>query len=372
MILRTPCVTTRLARLVTPVMLVAVTCWSATAATASPLPKGTLVTSYDFGAAQFELDAAHHRLYASVPGLNSVAIINTQTLELIDTVFVGSNPFGLGLSENGSNLYVGNRGSTANAIAKFDTQTLSVVTTYALPVSPLDVAVGKNDLVYASTGTSAPRPGILTIDGTNGDALGEIGTISPGGLLELTPDRMTLFEQRLGYSPSYAYKFDLTGDTGNLVWRLETGSNGQDLAISHNGDFFAAPNGAPYDIKLFRTSDGAVLGTLNTGAYPDEVTFSPDDLYAYAVHTRGLIDVFRTDTFLSDGPINILGEASELMVDETGQYLFASVGDEIRVYATGQVPEPSSLALAGLGCVGLFWRVCRQRQHRRGRKASAE
>ena len=311
--------------------------------------KGTLLKTFGFSANQFELDATHHRMYASVPSLNSVAIFDTQSLSLISTVFVGSNPFGLGLSEDGARLYIGNGGSTLNAVTAFDTSSMAVVGNYSLPVSPVDIAVGKNNLVYASPSGAATMHGIMVINGLTGQFLGEFaqGLAYSGGLLETTPDRQTLFEQDLGSSPSDVHKYNLAGTSGTLAYSQETGSNGQDLAISHNGQFFAAPNGAPYDIKLFRVSDGAVLGTLNVGAYPREVTFSPDDLYAYADHTAGQIDVYRTDTFLSGGPIPISGESTELMVDETGKYLFASVGSEIRVYATG-VPEPITLNL----CVG--------------------
>jgi DNA-binding beta-propeller fold protein YncE len=317
--------------------------------------KGTLLKTYSFSASQFELDAIHHRMYATVPSTNSVAIFNTQDLSMVTSLFVGSNPFGLGLSEDGSRLYVGNRGSTASAVTALDTQSLAVVGNYSLPVASVDIAVGKSNLVYASPSGAATMHGIMVLNGLTGQFLGEFGqgTAYSGGLLETTPDRQVLFEQELGSSPSDVHKFILSGNSGSLAFSQETGDNGQDLAVSHNGQFFAAPNGAPYDIKLFRVSDGAVLGTLNVGAYPREVAFSPDDLYAYADHTAGQIDVFWTDTFLSTGAIPISGEATELMVDESGKYLFASVGNEIRIYATG-VPEPASMLLGIIGVAGLF------------------
>jgi YVTN family beta-propeller protein len=245
--------------------------------------KGALLTSFNFSASQFELDATNHRLYASVPALNSVAIIDTQTLSLVDTVFVGSNPFGLGLSEDGSRLYIGNRGSTANAITAFDTQLLSVVGNFSLPLPPIDIAVGRDNRVYASPLEAATLHGIMQIDGLTGQFLGEFAPrhIYIGGLLEITADRQTLIEQELGSSPSRAFVFDVSAGTGTLQHTIETGSNGQDLAVSHSGNYFAAPNGAPYDIRLFRTNDVAVLGTLMTGPYPREITFSPDDSLAY-------------------------------------------------------------------------------------------
>ncbi len=316
--------------------------------------KGALVKTFAFGAAQFELDPTHHRLYATVPSTNSVAIIDTQSLTLLNTVFVGSNPFGLGLSDDGARLYVGNRGSTVNSIAVLDTGTMIIVNNFGLPVTPVDIAVGKDNIVYASPSGAATSHGIMVTNGLTGQSYNEIAPrhTYTGGLLEISPDRLSLFEQELGSSPSDVFKFNLTGTAGSLAFNMETGSNGEDLAVSHNGQFFAAPNGAPYNIKLFRTSDGAVLGTLNVGPYPQEVAFSPDDLYAYADHTSGIIDVYRTDTFLSAGPISISGESSELIVDETGAYLFTTVGSETRVYATG-VPEPPSWILGSLSMMTL-------------------
>ena len=41
-------------------------------------------------------------VYATIPTTNSVAIINTETLEIVDDVFIGSNPFGLALSLDGT------------------------------------------------------------------------------------------------------------------------------------------------------------------------------------------------------------------------------------------------------------------------------
>ena len=65
----------------------------------------------------------------------------------------------------------------------------------------------------------------------------------------------------------------------------------------------------------------AILGSFDTGPYPREVAFSPDDRVVYAVHTEGEINVFDANTFLSLGGIFASGEASELKVDSTGRYI---------------------------------------------------
>ena len=108
----------------------------------------------------------------------------------------------------------------------------------------------------------------------------------------------------------------------------------------------------PYTVYgLLRTSDFATLGTLNTGAYPVELAFSPDDQVAYTYIDTGGIKTYSTSTFLSIGP-NINGVGSDLFVDASGRYLFAT-STGTTVYDTGRtVPEPGSGGV--MGVVGLL------------------
>src|SRR5205085_502285 len=161
----------------------------------------TPLATYNFGASAFVEDPTRPVIYATVPGLNSVAVINSSTPAVTNTIPIGSNPSGLALSADGSRLYVANSGSSF--IGVLDTQTL--------------------------------------------------------------------------------YKFNVGTSTPTQAWQMTTGSNGEDLALSHDGGLIAHPNGAPYAITLYRTGDQLATGTLNTGAYPSEFAFSPDDKFGYAV-----------------------------------------------------------------------------------------
>jgi Predicted solute binding protein len=126
------------------------------------------------------------------------------------------------------------------------------------------------------------------------------------------------------------YKMDVSGT--NPVVVLQTpfggaGCNGEDLSLSHNGNFICFATGAGqnlYDIAKFRTSDFASMGSFNTGPYPQAVVFSPDDLVVYAsVHTLPGIIAFDANTFLSLGTMSGPDVASKLAADSTGRYLFA-------------------------------------------------
>lgn len=128
------------------------------------------------------------------------------------------------------------------------------------------------------------------------------------------------------------------GADGRLI--VLTGSNGQDLGISHDGQFvsYAAGNGqGGYRIAKYDTlADMNVVGHFETGAFPREITYSPDDAVAYTVSQSGNIRTWNTADFESLGEFSVIGEARELSADSTGRYLYAAFDDELRVYSTGR------------------------------------
>jgi hypothetical protein len=188
------------------------------------------------------------------------------------------------------------------------------------------------------------------------------------GEIELSPDKNTLYYGDYGSSPASLYQFDVSGSTPVKTWEDDhgdMGSNGQDLELSHSGTFISYACGAGqggYRIAKFRTSDMAILGTFDTGAYPREIAFSLYDSIAYTVHTRGLIDLWDTKTFLSLGSITTPTAddyATELIVDQTGQQLFAAFNPYggspvLRVYEV--TPEPTCLLLFGIGFLAVIRR----------------
>src|SRR5256886_13795199 len=78
---------------------------------------GDIVAQYTFPASSFTMSPTQPLMYATIPSQNSVAIINTNTLVVEDTVFVGSGPTNLAFSPDGSKAYIAN--STSNFVAVF-------------------------------------------------------------------------------------------------------------------------------------------------------------------------------------------------------------------------------------------------------------
>jgi YVTN family beta-propeller protein len=307
-----------------------------------PAAFGDIVAEYTFPASSLVMSPTEALIYATIPSENSIAIINTNTLAVESTVFVGSGPANLAFSPDGSKAYIAN--STSDFVVVFDTQTRTVVDSFLLPEQPRDVVFGSLNRLWVLGETE-----IFQIDATTGDPTGPSidDFIVYSGSLEISPDRNTLYYGQYGLSPTTMYKFDVSGPTPTLLLDAETGFNGQDLALSYDGNFICHPNGAPYEIAKYRTSDFALFGSFNTGPYPRVATFSPDDQVVYAVHTDGEIDVFDANTFLSLGTMFASGEGSELTVDSTGRYLFAGYLDPFwgfagtRVFDTGRSAGPT-------------------------------
>jgi YVTN family beta-propeller protein len=284
---------------------------------------GDIVAQYNFPASSFVMSPTQALMYATIPSQNSIAIINTNTLAVEDTVFVGSGPVNLAFSPDGSHAYIAN--STSNFVAVFDTQTRTVIDSFLLPEQPQDVVFGSLNRLWVLGGTQ-----IFQIDATTGASTGPSISNPPyiySGALEISPDRSTLYYADYGLCGATMYKMDVSGTNPVVLLQTPAGCNGEDLSLSHNGNFICFATGAGqnlYDIAKFRTSDFASMGSFNTGPYPQGVVFSPDDLVVYAsVHTLPGIIAFDANTFLSQGTMSGPDVASKLAVDSTGRYLFA-------------------------------------------------
>jgi YVTN family beta-propeller protein len=292
---------------------------------------GDLVTSYSYPASSLVMSPTQPLMYATIPAQNSIVIINTDTLA-VETVPVGSGPTNLAFSPDGSKAYIAN--SSSNFVVVFDTQTRTVVNSFSISEHPQDVVFANQNRLFV-LGESH----IFQIDATTGASTGPSVGHSVhvySGSLEISADRNTLYYGQYGLSPTTMYKFDISGMIPVLLRRTQTGENGEDLTLSHDGNSICHPNGAPYLIAKYRTSDFATLGSFNTGPYPIALCFSQDDLVAYAsVATAGGIKVFDANTFVSNGSI-IGPNGGRLAVDSTGRYLFAGNNGGTQVYDTGR------------------------------------
>lgn len=322
-------------------------------------------------------DPIRPQIYATVPGANSVIVVDTASLQIVKTIPVGSMPVCLVVSNDARKLWVANSGSTTTAISVIDLDTLTVIGTLPAPTLPYDIKEGLGNRLYLTPGGSNSPPlayGIMQIDSQTGAFQGSVGSASSYrmGFLEVSPDRRTLFFGDAGVSPSTLERYDISTATPTLLQATNfnaVGSNGESLRVSHNGEFLVFPNGGGngpnYVTFEIPTSNlNSVNGSFEVGAYPNPAAFSNDDTILYhTVAYENVIKVFDTRTFTSLDPIPLGTSESrdfrDIVVDRSGRWLFVGTstmgfptGGDLRIFDLGRSDPLPQAQLANISTRG--------------------
>lgn len=294
---------------------------------------------------------------------NNLEIVNTNTLAVVASVPFASQIYGLAVSPNNT-LYIA--GGVSDCIYTLNTNTLTLGPTLSVGAAVTGEAVGLNNRLFVEASTT-----IEQIDATTGASTGpNFGVWYPAGGLQISPDRKTLYYSQ-GGSPVELDLFDVSTTTPTVKWSSDSiGGNMENLVLSHDGSMLADVCGWPYDIPVLNTSTMTPVATLNTGAYPDDLAFSPDDKLAYTSQWPypDQISVYDLANSAIVGQFTISSESTQMMVDNSGQHLFAYLNDfsisqaEVEVYDTG-VPEPSGVGIA-IACAA--WRSLGRFRRRNG------
>lgn len=317
--------------------------------------RGDLLTSFSLDGADFALDAARHRMLITDYYNNKLVAIDTRTLQQVASAVVGTHPVGVGLSPDGSLIYVANTGSLT--ISVMDADNFASVDSITTPYTPYSVAVGRN--LYVTPGNSSDYEGIMQFNTSTNQYLGQFaGTafIYYCGMLQISPDLNTLYFANVGLSPGTLAKYDISTGAPVQLWANghgDLGSNGQDLTLSHAGDaiYYCVGSGNTdygYSIAKIRTSDMTEIGYLDTGAYPTALALSPNDKVAYTINQTGYVGMFDTSTCAGIGKISTSTSmdyyGADLTVDESGTRLFVAYRNSytntpmLCVYDTGYAP----------------------------------
>lgn len=317
-------------------------------------------------------DAVRQRLYASVPSSagargNTVTAIDPFTGTIGASVFVGSEPGRLELSDDGQFLYVGLNG--APAVRRVDLQTFTATLQFPVGSDPfygplyvedLDVAPGQPTVVAVSR----RRPGISPEHG--GVAIFDNGVARP----TVTQDHTGSGAIEFGATASRIYGFN--NDTTEAGFRRLTvtgaGVTEQDVAAalfpSFTRDFvFEGGRAFASSGTVVDAETKMVLGTFTGIGGPFDVPSVRPALDRGVVHflSGATIRTYDSQTFVSLGSTAVPGvsgdTASLVRVGETGLAFRTASGQLVLVdvpFVPPPPPPPVSplqLALTMRGCV---------------------
>jgi YVTN family beta-propeller protein len=336
---------------------------SCTASRAICAVLGTVKATLPFQSAYFVADPSQPYVYAAAPKANAIEVINTASLTVANSISLPGSPLGMAITRDGKTLFVAD--TTNDSIDVINTQTLALIRSIPTGVQSSFVASGLNNRVFVMGGGEVQQ-----FDATSGASVGPAITRLYYGDILTSPDQKMLYYADHGLSPSTLSAYDVSTTSPTLLRQIQTGSNGEDTALSGDGTLICQPNGAPYSVTVLRSSNFSATGTFTTGAYPNSFAFSPNAKLGYVSHSPlpSEIDVFNTSTDGLVGVIPANGETTAMLTDPSGRELFVaydgfpSVTANTVIYDTG-VPEPScaALVLSAIGAGLLYrWRAgCR-------------
>ena len=230
--------------------------------------------------------AASGRIFVTNERSNDVTVIDGSTLEVETTIDVGKRPRGIGISPDGTELYIAV--SEENAIAVIDLGTLEVLRKFQAGSDPETFAVHPNGNIYISNEDDA---------------------------------KASAFDPR----------------TGEQVMEVGVGLEPEGVAISPDGRHVIITSESTNMLHVIQVPEHIIVANILVGARPRAATFTSDSKIAYSTsEISGEVKKVDMTTFEVIGVQKIADEKAKpkdviLNKDETKLYVAGGRANQVIV-----------------------------------------
>ena len=266
----------------------------------------------------------------AVTSVTGVASASTEA-QVIATIPVGPTPFGIGVTPDGSRVYVSN--STGGSVSVIDTASQSVISTITSNVGTTPVGItidSSGTYAYVANYTAGTVTRITVATGAS-SSIDLSATVSGVGQciwplnITLTPNGSTLWaacqdDGRVISAP-------VSGGSGTGTVRMSVGSSfPTDVALSADGST-AVSSLSGSDQAWIIDGSGTAFVSVTAGPYAAAV--SPTTGLAYlAGQTSGAVSVVNTATRSVASTITVGGSLSDIAITPDGSTALVSVLDQ--------------------------------------------
>jgi YVTN family beta-propeller protein len=229
--------------------------------------------------------------YVSNYGDGTVSVIKTIDDTVMDTITVGTRPFGVSMTPDGAYVYVSNYGS--NSVSIIRTSDNTVVESIAVGQGPFGISMTP-DGAFAYVNDYAA--GKVSVISTSDNAVTDTVTVGSGPFgVSATPDGAYVFVSNFG---SDTVSVIQTSDN-SVTQSIPVGDGPSSVSVTPNGKFAYVSNFFDNSISVIQTSGdpagNSVIKTIPVGNWPDGVSVTPNGAFVYVNnYSDGTVSVIRT------------------------------------------------------------------------------
>lgn len=221
------------------------------------------------------MSADKKRLYVSMPSVDQVAVIDTQTWKVIANLDAGMRPMRVALQHDGRYLWVGNDGAPekGSGITVIDTVTLKVA-------AQIDTGAGHHEIGFTGDDSLAFV--------TNKQE-GTLSAIDVRRLVRVTNIKVGMLPVSIAFSPLAGAVYVADEGDGTIVvldgWgreiqaRIKAQPGLGAVRMTPDGHFGFVVNGATSTIYIFDVSSNRMVHAVPVGPGADQVTFTREFAY---------------------------------------------------------------------------------------------
>ena len=270
--------------------------------------------------------------YVANMSSDTVSVVNIPTSSVINTVQVGSGPWGVAISPDQTQVYVSNSGG--NDVSVINASSGTVVATIPVQSSPFGVA-------FAPDGTAAyvVNQGSKSVSVINTTSQTVVATVpvqsSPVGVaMALTSNGTFAYVTNSG---SNTVSVIAVGSHPTVVQTIHVGSGPRGVAVTPNSSLAYVVNSSSSNVSVISVASNTVTATIGVGTNPSGVAFTPDSSFAY-VANYGSNTVSVIDTASSSVVTTVPGfndpDQVALTADGSGAYVTNYNGSNVSVINT--------------------------------------
>jgi YVTN family beta-propeller protein len=237
----------------------------------------TLVPLLDAGE-DWVLSDDKKRLYVSLPAVNKVAVIDTNSWKVLSNIDAGVKPTRLALQNDNRYLWVSNEGQQNSGVTVIDTLLSKVAATIKTGSGPHEITFTQNDSAAFVTNKADGTVSVIDVR-----KLAVVKNISVGALpvsVAFSPLSRTLYVANEGDGTIVA----VDGSRFEIAARIKAEPGLRSIRIEPDNRYGFAVNSAKNTVYIFDVASNRVMHVVPVGPAPDQITFTRQ--FAY-VRTSG-------------------------------------------------------------------------------------